>query len=83
MSGIYGVWQPWASIADYGKDIEKLQSWNKAYGKRSEKVNAGKMLCLGCCCEKLMDTAPVSPPVLKTDGKYAVIDALLYNRDEA
>lgn len=82
MSGIYGIWQPFARVEEYATDIDRLHRWNMAYGNEHEKVSIGETACMGCSYEKLMDTAPKSSPVLKKDGKYAVIDALLYNRDE-
>lgn len=80
MSGIYGAWQPFAAISK--SDIERLQNWNKAYGKSFENDYASENFFLGCSYEKFSETQPVSSPVLKKNGKYAVIDALLYNRQE-
>lgn len=82
MSGIYGVWQPMEKIKADRKDREKLQSWNKAYGSTLETVSAEESIYLGCAYEKYREDAPISSPVLKKAGKYAVIDALLYNREE-
>lgn len=82
MSGIYGIWQPFSKVEKYVTDVERLHRWNKAYGNEAEKVYIGEMACVGCSYEKLMETAPKSSPVLQIDGKYAVIDALLYNREE-
>lgn len=81
MSGIYGAWQPIVALKDT-KDFSKLSSWNKAYGNVWKNVHAENNAFLGCSYEKLSDTAPTSTPVLHKNGKYAVIDAVLYNKDE-
>ncbi len=92
MSGIYGICchdgQPSktpavsaAKVAD-AMDTARLISWNEAYGSDSENLHADDTMFLGCFYEKLSDTSPKSTPVLQINGKYAVIDALLYNRDE-
>ena len=82
MSGIYGVWQPFARVVEDEEEIDKLQKWNKAYGSLEERVFVGDTVCVGCSYEKLHENAPKSAPVLKADGKYAVIDAVLYSREE-
>lgn len=82
MSGIYGAWDIHANISQYKQDIEKLMLWNKAYGNKAEEKYEDKEFCLGCYSEKLSETATCSAPVLKINGKYAVIDAVLYNRAE-
>lgn len=82
MSGIYGFWTPQCNIEQYKESINKLALWNKAYGNRAEESFCGEDMNLGCCYEKLSDTAKNSTPVLKKNEKYAVIDALLYNREE-
>ncbi len=82
MSGIYGF----LNFEDNGNlnqdDIAGLALWNKAYGNITEESFFKNNLVLGCCYEKLSDGAVKSMPVLKRDGRYAVIDALLYNREE-
>lgn len=82
MSGIYGFWQPILRISKYEEDASKLMLWNKAYGNEEEDIYKGEDFWLGCCTEKLSIRANRSNPVLKRKQKYAVIDALLYNRDE-
>lgn len=82
MSGIYGVWQPIASLKEYAADIGRLKGWNRAYGKVAACIQKGETLCMGNYCERLSDAIPESVPVIKKNEKYAVIDALLYNREE-
>lgn len=80
MSGIYGVWQPFAAISQ--SDMEGLENWNKAYGETLESDYADESFFLGCSYESFSETKPELSSVLKAAGKYAVIDALLYNRQE-
>lgn len=82
MSGIFGFWQPFAEVNKYKDELNKLALWNKAYGNDSEEIHFGEDFCLGCNYEKFSEKAKRSTPVLKKDEKYAVIDALLYNREE-
>jgi len=81
MSGIYGVWQPLTEL-EKTNELKKLSSWNKAYGNEWENIYVEDKAFLGCAYEKLSISAPVSSPVLHKNNKYAVIDAVLYNRDE-
>ncbi len=81
MSGIYGFWQPFSKL-DNSNDLIRLMLWNKAYGNISEEVYQDDNFYLGCCYEKLSETAIAGSPVLKHNNKFAVIDALIYNREE-
>lgn len=80
MSGIFGFFQNFN--VDNKIDIEKMQSWHRAYGREGEEVYEGADFGFGCCYEKLSKDAKRSTPVLKKKGQYAVVDALLYNREE-
>lgn len=82
MSGIFGMWQPGVIRKENKSELDKLQSWNKAYGSTLEALWANEALYLGCTLEKYREDAPIAAPVLKKNGCYAVIDALLYNREE-
>jgi len=82
MSGIYGFWQPFGSIKEYKTDIDRLQRWNMAYGSVYDNVNVGEGLCLGGFSQQFSETVPKAVTLVKKDAKYAVIDALLYNRSE-
>lgn len=80
MSGIYG--------AVYGRknaesiDCIPMGKWNQAYGREQREFYKGESVHMGCCLEKLSEKAIRSTPVLKRDGKIAVIDAVLYSRVE-
>lgn len=82
MSGIFGYISCRNDISDIRVSMKKLQLWNHAYGKDAEEVLIREHFGMGCCYEKLSDEAKGNQPVLKMNGKYAVIDALLYNREE-
>lgn len=82
MSGIYGIWKPLKKVVNDTADIDRLKRWNMAYGNEQEMLYIGEEIGMGCSYEKLSETAPKSSPVLQRDGKYAVIDAVLYNREE-
>ena len=82
MSGIFGVWQSSGEMSQQGRSVDKLMLWNKAYGNDGEELHMGKAFCMGCFLEKLSEATGKSTPVLKKDTKYAVIDVVLYNREE-
>ncbi len=82
MSGIFGYVQRNVGETGKGIAIQGMQSWNRAYGREGEEVFEGTGFCIGCALEKLSVEAVKSTPVLKRDKKYAVIDAVLYNREE-
>lgn len=82
MSGIYGMWQPYTECKHLKTDSEKLRIWNKAYGNSTEEVYEGQDICLGCFLETFSQVSGNGVPIIKENGKYAVIDAVLYNRRE-
>ena len=82
MSGIYGYFGVEAKQAVLRTDGEKLRLWNKAYGTDNEEAFIGADAFLGCFSERLSNAFEKSSPVLKKDERYAVIDAVLYNREE-
>lgn len=81
MSGIYGVWRLQNDLKQCEKDINCLKLWNKAYGNAGEDIYMGNDFSMGCYIEKLSENANISAPVIKVRNKYAVIDAVLYNRE--
>ncbi|MBR6535668.1 MAG: hypothetical protein IKT67_00545 [Lachnospiraceae bacterium] len=82
MSGIYGYFGTEAKQTALRTDGEKLRLWNKAYGTDNEETFIGTGAFLGCFSERFSNAFGMSSPVLKKDGNYAVIDAVLYNREE-
>ena len=81
MSGIFGFYTK--SILKEGdrSEISGMLSWNRAYGNACEGVYECMRGALGCCVESLSESHVQSVPVLKADGKSAVIDALIFNRE--
>ena len=60
MSAIFGFIQ---DIKKTNKDkisIERMQKWNRAYGRDGEEVSEGGEFGLGCCYEKLSADAALS-----------------------
>lgn len=81
MSGIFGFIQKEIKKNNI-INIEKMQKWNRAYGRDGENVLVGTSYGLGCCYENFATTGLQKNMVLQMDEQYAVIDALLYNREE-
>lgn len=81
MSGIFGFVQGEADRSNT-IDINRMRLWNSAYGSDDEEMFIGECFGLGCCYEKLSAEAKMGTPVLKANHKYAVVDALLFNREE-
>lgn len=83
MSGIFGYMQTSAEEVKCKCDLTRIQCWNRAYGRDGEAVWETDGFGFGCVLERLsVNAAKGSSPVLKKNKKYAVIDALLYNREE-
>ena len=80
MSGIYGI--RYNSNHYEFVDIAPMKKWNMAYGKNGEELYTDTGLHMGCFMEKLSDSAVHSNPVLKKNDKIAVLDVILYNREE-
>ena len=82
MSGIYGYALTASSENEGAQILGGLEYWNRIYGREghSQKLlsNAG----IGCHVEHFSEQFPYSAPVQEYRGRYAVIDALIYNRDE-
>ena len=78
MSGIYG----YSASKQMPEGLHRLGIWNRPYGKEGHEDVALTMGGLGCCQQHFSNTFPGSTPVLRREGKLAVIDALLYKREE-
>lgn len=80
MSGIFGFTRlDGGALAD---TMGGLSYWNRIYGRdaaASEQIGASG---LGCHMEHFAETFPYGGPILDYNGCRAVVDALLYNRDE-
>jgi asparagine synthase (glutamine-hydrolysing) len=82
MSGILGFFQNSTSENLQNINIKTMLLWNRNYGKDAEAVSTYTTYALGCCCEKLSGESGFSNTILKKGSKHAVIDALLFNREE-
>lgn len=80
MSGIFGFS---IKCTDNAKNaIKALAYWNKPYGSEASDVLSTDDLCIGCHIEHLSDKFPYGKPVYQDDDIIAVIDAVIYNRDD-
>lgn len=83
MSSIFGLFtKEDHSFDEKNINVNRMSGWNKAYGNSEHEVCNLQDLVLGCYLEKLNKKIKSSAPVLKNDSFMAVIDAVLYNRDE-
>ncbi len=82
MSAIFGLTllQPQDSALDSA--LAQLDHWNGPYGSEAAQVRVLGRSGLGCRVEHFSDRFPFGGPILSDGPEYAVIDALLYNRDE-
>ncbi|MBQ2919770.1 MAG: hypothetical protein IJE58_01180, partial [Oscillospiraceae bacterium] len=80
MSGIFGFTRrDDGSLAD---TMGGLSYWNRIYGRdgtASEQIGSSG---LGCHVEHFAERFPYGGPILDHHGSRAVVDALLYNREE-
>jgi len=82
MSGIYGFTYRAADSRTVRDAIGGLQFWNRIYGSDGCDQKVMNTTGFGCCLEHLSDLVPVSAPILAYRNCPAVVDALIYNRDE-
>ena len=84
MSGIFGMWKLGNGKIEWKTEVEQLYLWNRAYGEEGEEQYMDENICIGAFLEKFSgDVGNASEaPVIKENRKYAVIDALIYNREE-
>ena len=59
-----------------------LEYWNRIYGDHARDCALAGRSGLGCHVEHFSDRFPCGAPILHMDGADAVVDSLLYNRDE-
>lgn len=80
MSGIYGFLQKCPDAGE--KCLHALDVWNRYYGHEREDAFLAGTMGAGCHQEHLSDRFPGSAPVIWRGERIAVIDAILYNREE-
>lgn len=82
MSGIFGFTYKTDHPELPEQTLGGLEYWNRIYGREAADAvllgNSG----IGCHTEHFSEDFPFGGPVLKTGDTLAVVDALLFNRDE-
>lgn len=82
MSGICGIIQTTEKETIVTEDLYKIHRWNYPYGLTCSDVFIDKNISLGCCLEHITNAPTPTKSVLCHEKKFAVIDAVLYNRNE-
>ena len=62
--------------------IDAMLPWNRFYGGDGEGTYKNGNIALGCCVQELSDKHRQEYPILHEGHSCAVIDAVIYNRDE-
>ncbi|MBO6239437.1 MAG: hypothetical protein J6O61_00990 [Butyrivibrio sp.] len=83
MSSIYGIFvNSFNQINIEEKSLSALSKWNRAYGDYLDGRILEYPVGMGSFIDRLNDDIPKSKAILKNERKKAVIDAVIYNRDE-
>lgn len=84
MSGIYGFsyLKPNTVPGLCTDTLGALEYWNRIYGREAHDSRCFSDSGIGCHVEHFSDVFPHGGPILAYNGCPAVVDALLYNRDE-
>ncbi len=82
MSGIFGVIHCELGGEALRPHLQGLSWWNRTYGCDGQDHCVSDRWGAGAYIEHLSQSFPAGAPILRQDGFFAVIDALLYNREE-
>ena len=82
VSGIYGYIRNASFRESAMPELNRLGSWNKAYGTNAHLEEKQDTFLLGCYVEKLDSNAVYPCEFIKRGSKNWAIDVVLYNRDE-
>ena len=82
MSGIYGFSYGNTTLVSTEDALAGMCYWNRLYGHAAHEEHLWERSGIGCHTEHLSEKYPYGGPVFKTDTYFAVVDALLFNRDE-
>lgn len=82
MSGIFGFTLRSADEALMADALGGLEYWNRIYGRQGTDKRTLDNSAIGCHVEHFSDRYPWGGPILEHEGRLAVVDALLYNREE-
>lgn len=82
MSGIFGFSYRQASPDTIEEALGGLEYWNRIYGRQATDTRLMDRSGIGCHIEHFSESFPHGQPILHFRSSPAVVDALLYNRDE-
>ncbi len=82
MSGIFGFFCKDRSKENSQSILSALKKYNLTYGREKSDCMIFENCGIGCCIEHLSDEFSASEPILHDERTYAVIDALIFNRNE-
>lgn len=82
MSGIYGFTYRAEHSSSVSEALSAMEYWNRIYGSAAVDHQLYNNSAIGCCIEHFSDEIPSGEPILPLGGKFAVVDALIYNRSE-
>lgn len=80
MSGIFGFTS--LQTTQYQQILDGMSYWTRMYGREESGAAIYGSSGIGCHVEHFSDRFPYGGPLLELQGCPAVVDALLYNRDE-
>lgn len=80
MSGIFGLYKRNGDAAS--TELHALEVWNRSYGRDGSGTVLSEHMGAGCHIEHFSECFPAGTPVVQTKAHIAVVDALLYNREE-
>lgn len=82
MSSIFGFTYRAVDHSTLENAIGGLEYWNRIYGNTAKISQITNNSYIGCCIEHFSDQFHSGGPILTFQEMPAVVDALLYNRDE-
>lgn len=80
MSGIFGFFSKNGNAGEH--ELHALEIFNRPYGHEGSGTMLSGPMGTGCHLEHFSERFAASAPVIENEMYIAVIDALLYNRDE-
>ena len=80
MSGIFGFYSKSGNAGEH--ELHALDIFNRSYGHEGSDTLLSGHMGAGCHLEHFSEEFSASAPVFENEMYIAVIDALLYNRDE-
>ncbi len=83
MSSVFGLFVKSKSNCDINyKSADVMRRWNMPYGQYKNEVLKDPSLYVGCCLDRINENLPKNEAIIKSGDKIAVIDVVLYNREE-